>query len=399
MGVPNTVPLLAFGSDSYATGGSVNLANGTLTLTYSGTGMISSQVEVRYSYATPALSTVTGIGQTLGKDSWRGGDFFTQNPRDAGMQVILPGSQGVQTRYYLRVRSQPRYEPTTTGVDNGGVTATTGGQYRSDVSSPVVKNGATSGRYELRVRLRQRDEKPGSTVRYADIRYPAIGIDVQGLPSNSPLVADTAENPTDTNDSFANAQYIGNVLESSRGALSVAGDMSAEADIDWYTFALNYEQIQSIAGVNSSGFSWATVFDIDYADGFRGDLTISVFDEDGTLLYVGRDSDVADDQPGPQQGNDFDDLARGSAGKLDAFIGTVNLAAGGPTGGGGGDTGQPPTPPNPAAQLRYYVAVSSNERLPSELNATFTSAAANAVVRLEPRSEHVSLISMGRVNA
>jgi hypothetical protein len=107
-------------------------------------------------------------------------------------------------------------------------------------------------------------------------------------------------------DTFAGAQYIGNVLESNRGALSVGGTISAEGDVDWYTFALNYEQLQSIGGVNDGPYAWATMFDLDYADGFRGDLTISVFDSTGTLLYVGRDSNVADDQPGTSQGNDFD---------------------------------------------------------------------------------------------
>jgi hypothetical protein len=383
LGVPNGVPGPS-GSNSHATGGSLNPATGELTLNFSGGGIGASQVEVRYSYQTPALAAIAGIGQILGKDAWRGGDYFTQNPRDAGMRVILPGIQGQQTRYYLRVRSQPRYEPVTTGSDNGGVTATTPTEYRAGVASGAVKNGATSGRYELRVRLRQRDEKPGSTVRYADIRYPTIGIDVQGLPANSPLLADTAENPTDDNNTFDDAQYIGNVLESNRGALSVAGVMANEGDVDWYTFALNYEQLQSIAGVNDGPYAWAGMFDIDYADGFRGDLTSSVFDEDGQLLYVGRDSDVGDDQPGDRQGQDFDDLSRGSAGKLDPFIGTVDLVAGGPTGGGGIETGLPPTPPDPAAQRRYYVAISSNERLPEQLNGTLRSAAANTAVRLEP---------------
>ena len=385
LGTPNGAPVAQGGTGEYATGGSLNLATGRLTLTYSGGGIGETAIEVRYSYGTPALTAVAGAAQTLAKETWRGGDYFTQNARDAGMRLILPGAQGVQNRYYVRVRSQPRYEPVATGATNGTVAATTAAQYRSDLSNPALLDaGATSGRYELRIRLRQRDEKPGSTVRYADLRYPTVGIDVQGLPSNSPLVSDTGENPTDNNNTFATAQYVGNVLESNRGALSVGGTIAAEGDVDWYTFALNYEQLQSIGGVNDGPYSWATMFDIDYADGFRGDLTISVFDSTGTLLYVGRDSDVSDDQPGTSQGNDFDDLSKGSIGKLDPFIGTVNLTAGGPTGSGGGDTGLPPTAPNPANQLRYYVAISSNERLPTQLNATFGSAAANTLLRLEP---------------
>jgi hypothetical protein len=365
LGNPNGVPVAAFGSNSYATGGSVNLATGELRLDFAGAGMPVSLVEVRYSYETPALAAVAGIGKVLGRDAWRGGDYFSQSPRDPGMRLILPGSQGAQARYYVRVRSQPRYEPVTTGTDNGGVTATTDAAYRTGVSNSNMKNGATSGRYELRVRLRQRDEKPGSTVRYADIRYPTVGIDVQGLPSNSHLLADTGENPGGNNESFATAQDIGNVLASNRGALSVAGVITDENDVDWYTFTLDYQQVQ----VASDAYSWATMFDIDYGDGFRGDLTISVFNAQGQLLYVGRDSDVTDDQPGVNQGNDFDDLSRGSVGKLDPFIGTVNLEAG-------------PRPSTPS--VRYYVAISSNERLPDQLNGTLRTAAANTRVRLEP---------------
>jgi len=239
------------------------------------------------------------------------------------------------------------------------------------------------------VRLRQQDEKPGSTVRYADIRYAMIGIDAEGLPANSLLTGDTGE-AGDAGDSLGAAQYVGNLLQSDY-ALSIAGAIANEGDIDWYSFALNYEQIQSIAGANAGPYFAATMFDIDYADGFRGDLTISVFDDQGTLIYIGRDSNIADDQPGPGQttapgasGADFDDLSRGSAGKLDPFIGTVSLAAGGPTGGGGTESGDAVTAPDPTKQLRYYVAISSNERLPSAIDATFQAVATNPLIRLEP---------------
>jgi hypothetical protein len=109
------------------------------------------------------------------------------------------------------------------------------------------------------------------------------------------------------------------------------------------------------------------VFDIDYADGFRGDLTISVFNAAGQLLYVGRDSNVAADQPASGEGNGFNDLSKGSAGRLDPFIGPAQMPAG-----------------LPGAPQRYYVAISSNELLPTVLDATFRSAATNSLVRLEP---------------
>ncbi|NDC63034.1 MAG: hypothetical protein EBZ59_03405, partial [Planctomycetia bacterium] len=336
-------------------------------------------------------AAIRGAGQDLGKDAAIGGDFYTVNPKDAGMRVVLPALPGRPTgesaQYYIRVRSQPRYEPATTGAGNGNVVATSKAAYQNDLADAAkVKSGVTSGAYELRVRLRQADEKPGSTVRYADIRYPTVGIDVQGLPNHSPLVGEAGEAAT-ANDAFASAQYVGNLLESDRETISVAGEISSATDVDWYSFALNYEQIQSIGGVSDALKTLATVFDIDYADGFRGDLTLSVFDAAGKLIFVGRDSNVASDQPGAGQGTDVDDLSRGSVGKLDPFIGSVMLPAGNPTGGGsmeGADV--PPTPSDPKKQLRYYVAVSSNQRLPVGLDAYFKQVATNGGIRLEPIS-------------
>ena len=307
-----------------------------------------------------------GIGLNLAKDAWRGGDFYSVNPKDPGMRVVLPGVTGAQSQYYIRVRSQPTYSAATTKPAYEAVLQ----------SSPAAAPGATSGAYELRVRLQQRDEKPGSTVRYADIRFPTTGIDIQGLPLHSLLTGETGEATGSANDIFGEAQYVGNLLQSDRATISVAGEITSEADVDWYSFALNYEQLQNIGGVNGGPKSWSTVFDLDYGDGFRGDLTLSVFDATGRLLYTGRDSNVDSDQPGAGQGNDFDDLSRGTLGKLDAFIGSVQMPAGSPT----GSRNQS----NPAAQTRYFVAVSSNERLPTVLDATFRSAATNGLIRLEP---------------
>jgi hypothetical protein len=229
------------------------------------------------------------------KDAWRGGDFYTTNPRDAGMRVVLPLAgqpAGTQAQYYVRVRSQPRYDA-----------ATTKPQYEADLADPTkVASGATSGAYELRIRLRQHDEKPGSTVRYADIRYPTIGIDVQGLPHNSLLAGENGENATDANNAFGTAQYVGNLLQTDRNTISIAGNISGQTDVDWYTFALNYEQIQVIGGLSNGLKSWATMIDLDYGDGFRGDLSLWLFDSTGKLIFAGRDSNVASDQPGRRPG-------------------------------------------------------------------------------------------------
>ncbi len=307
-------------------------------------------------------ATLAVSALSLQKDAWRGVDFYSQNSKDAGFRVILTGTVGTQQPYFIRVRSQPKYEPVATGVDNGSVTATTPGAYATGLGNGTP--GSTSGSYELRVRLRQQDEKPGSTVRYADIRYPTIGIDAQGLPGRSNLTGETGEHPIDDNDTFGTAQEIGNLLQTDQATISVAGTVSTYTDVDWYTFTLDYDKVQKYA----PDFSWETIFDLDYGDGFRGDLTISVFNPAGKLIYIGRESNVDDDQPSVGQGIDFDDLSRGSAGRLDPFIGPVHL----PAGMVGSVTEQ------------YYVAVSSNEWLPTAIQAHFSDSATNTAVRLEP---------------
>ena len=328
------------------------------------------RVEVGYDFSTLSLSTLgfrpdgTNGGYPLEKDAFRDGDMYSLNPRDPGMRVTLPGAVGELQEYFVRVRSQPRYDADATVAEyEAGLTS-------FDFATPGdPANGATSGRYELRLRLRQQDEKPGSTVRYGELRYPAIGIDVIGLPRNTQLAGENGENPNDVNDVFAQAQELGNLLATDRNTISVAGSMRGENDVDWYTFELDYQQIQSIGGVNSGGKTWSTLFDIDYADGFRGDLTMSIFDEQGRLIYIGRDSNITDDQPGADQANDFDDLSRGSLGKLDPFIGSVFLPAGGP-----------------GSTTRYYVAISTNEQLPAAMDGTFVGTATNPTLRLEPIS-------------
>ena len=361
-----------------AVAGQFDPTTGELTITYA--TALTTAVQLQYRHPAAGLSAATrGIAQPLGKSAAQGGDFYSLNPRDAGMRVVLPGPVGASSSYFVRVRSQPRSDATTTAAD-----------YEAALADPAnLAAGVSAGRYELRIRLRQPDEKPGSTVRYADIRYPTMGIDVQGLPRNSLLAGETGEAAGGVNDAFADAQYVGNLLQTDRNTISIAGRISSATDVDWYTFALNYEQIQAIAGVNASGQTFATMFDIDYADGFRGDLTISVFEESGRLIYVGRDSNVADDQPRAGQGTDFGDLSRGSVGKLDPYIGSVTLPAGTPTNAGGFTSGGPLTAPTASQrnqQQRYYVAISSNDQLPAQLNASFLSGAANPAVRLEPIS-------------
>jgi len=358
-----TFTLTAIGAPAVrATGATLDFTTGLVTFTFNGDPGVTSIRDVAFAAGTLTRQTLgfTATGGNgafpMGKDGFRGLDYYSTNPRDPGMRVILPGTAGAPGQYFIRVRSQPSAAGVATQL-----------AYEARLRDPaLVKSGITSGTYELRVRLQQQDQKPGSTVRYADIRYATTAIDVQGLPRNSLVVGETGESAA-ANDIQGSAQDIGRLLQSDQNVISVAGSLAAEGDVDWYSFTLDYAMIQAIGGVNGGGKTWSTVFDIDYADGFRGDLTLSVFDATGKLIFVSRDSNVADDQPGPGQGNDFDDLSRGSVGKLDPFIGPVQLPAG-----------------TPGSTTRYYVAVSSNERLPSAINATFQGAAANPFIRLEP---------------
>ncbi|MFM7076095.1 MAG: leishmanolysin-related zinc metalloendopeptidase, partial [Planctomycetaceae bacterium] len=325
-----------------------------------GTRIVADYAAARLSLSTLCF-TATGANGALplGKDAWRGNDYGTVNPRDAGMRVILPGTQGSLNLYFLRVRSQPKVPAGTTAA----------GYEAALVDPTTLGAGATSGAYQLRVRLQQRDHVPGSAVVYADIRYATTGIDVQGLPRNSLLTGTAAQAAGGSNRELISAQDIGKLLASDQNTISVAGRVDSPSDVRWFKFTADYaNDIQAIAGVNGGGKTWATVLDIDYASGFRGDLSLAVFDEDGKLIFLGRDSDVAADQPAPGQGNDFDDLSRGSAGKLDPFIGTVQLPVGATT-------------DNPT---EYYVAIMSNATLPEVLDGTFRSGSTNAQVRLEP---------------
>ena len=81
--------------------------------------------------------TTRGIGQPMQKTVTLGGDFYSLNPKDPGMRVVLPSLPGrpvgTLAQYYVRVRSQPRYEPATTGADNGSKTATSKAAFEADL--------------------------------------------------------------------------------------------------------------------------------------------------------------------------------------------------------------------------------------------------------------------------
>ena len=253
--------------------------------------------------------------QSIQQDPWHGEDFYSYNPLDAGMRVVLPGPTGTVRSYYVRVYSH---------------------------------GNLTRGAYQLQVRLQQTDEIPGSTIQYADIRYATNGIDLRGMPTHSPLLTTTAD--TGGNDTFATAQNIGNLLASDRNTITVAGHLSSIDDVNWYKFQLSYEDIQ-MAGSKKSTFP--TIFDIDYADGLaRPDTVIWVFDDTGKLIYKADDSSVTDDLPDPTAGAGLTDTSRGSVGPNDAYLGPIDL--------------------NEAAGKTYYVAITGKHITADALTQSLT---------------------------
>ncbi len=217
----------------------------------------------------------------------------------------------------------------------------------------------TSGSYTLKLRLQESEEIPGCSVTYADIRYATTGIEAYGFPQNSPIQAEFKDV---AGTSFANAGELGNLLGSNSGTISVSGYLTNLSQVDWYKFSLDYRGIQYIAGSSNAGNIWSAIFDIDYADGLtRPDLTLWVFDSGGHLIYIGGDSNVADDQYDPTLTTSIEKLSAGSAGAYDPFIGPANLVAGVD---GGGDS------------KTYYVAVTSAT--------TFADVMKSAQTRLEP---------------
>ena len=100
-------------------------------------------------------------------------DFYSTNPKDAGMRVDLPGTAGSVNTYFVRVRA-------------------------SSSNLSVLTRGVTKGAYVLQVRLQELDEYAGSAVRYADIRYANYGVTVTAKPERSPLMANSSERPVES---------------------------------------------------------------------------------------------------------------------------------------------------------------------------------------------------------
>lgn len=313
----------------------------------------------RFNHTTNTVDLLTNFGATgsagpLTKLAANGGDFYSFNPYDTGFRAVLPGVPGSLGTYFVRVRS------------NQDTQANTDDPARLD-------QGLTSGQYKLQVRSRQKDEKPGSTVRYADIRFAANAIAIEGLPQHSPLLGEALETST-ANGPGQTPQALGNLLQSDQNVISVGGNLSSADDSDFFQFNIDYAttslgpSIQSIPGVNAGGKTWTTVFDVDYADGVtRADSTLIIYDAAGVPILIGRESNVEADQPAAGNNADLDDLTRGTVGKLDPFIGPVQMPAG-----------------NPGQTTNYQVALNSNQFTNKQLDQTFDAASTSPLVRLEP---------------
>ncbi|MFP6751699.1 MAG: NF038122 family metalloprotease, partial [Pirellulaceae bacterium] len=267
----------------------------------------------------------------LEKSSHEIADHWTTNPRDAGMRVVLPGEASTVNTYHVRVSSNN-----------------------------------TGGRYELQVRLRELGEPAGSTIQFADIRYATNAIEIVGQTVHSPLSGEVREAvelagdpPLDTP---AGALQMGNLLETDRSALSIAGHMRDDLDVDFFEFEISYEHVSPFALQDYPQYPYAVVLDLDYADGLaRANTSLDVF-AGGTLILTGHDSNIAEDRPGPLRGIDMKDLSRGTVGGLDPLLGTVELP--------GGTT--------------YQVAVSTESLVPEEMDQFINTIPVNPGLRLEP---------------
>jgi len=317
--------------------------------------------------------TLSGIGRPLqigsaGISSLSNPDYYSSNPKDAGMRVVLPGAPGSVTNYFVRVRSSQPGKGTNPNYLNN------------------LTGGVTKGAYSLQIRIQEQDEFPGSTVRYAEVRYATNGVEILGKPGQSLLASTTGENneivifnnvneELFSNDTIQGAQNLGNVLQNSGNVIDVAGSLDNQLDVDWYTFTLNYEQVQKIQGASDGLRTFAAMLQINYADGLgRPDTTMSVYDAQGRLILVARGGEIADSLPRPNVGGigvDSGNLGHGSFGPNDPTIGPIQMPAGSPLDEDGN------------VKITYYVAITSDRLLPEAYTAGLREDG-SPLIRLEP---------------
>ena len=272
--------------------------------------------EIR-AYPMDQLATEVQNSQAAGSNV----DFQATNPRDAGMRIILPGVAGTTNSYFVRVRSSNKLPALATDpLDTTG--------------------GITVGAYKLHLRLQEKQEIAGSTVRFADLRFATSGIEVFGNPIHSPLVGEFAELANDASNQLSSALDLGNVMVNDRAGVSVAGNLATASDIDWFNFEVGRDEdsVQQLPGntpntplrVDAHG---SLIFDLDYADGLgRANTQLWIFRREAggnlTLVLTADDSSIQDDQPRVLEGTDQNDLTRGSLGTRDAYIGPIEMPPG-----------------------------------------------------------------------
>jgi hypothetical protein len=289
-------------------------------------------------------------------------DDYSTNVKDAGMRVKLPGMSSQATLYHVRVRTSNQFpgQPADTPA----------------LTNPAsVGQGRTRGAYQLQIRLSEEQEIGGSSISYADIRYATNAVELDGVPRHSPLVGENGEiagdvsiaanNSVGPNNTFLTAQELGNLLQTDRKTISVAGNLASANDIDWFTFTINYPTL-----VTPLRQYLSTVFDIDYADGIgRADMSMYLFSPNGTLVRMGENSNILDDRHASISAANNTDLGRGSTGTLDPFIGPTELPAG-----------------------RYYLALTNRTQVPAVLANRLNTAIGNANVRILPVSSNRLLV-------
>ncbi len=329
-------------------------------------------------FAAPGISAY-GLQRSV----FRPEDFWSVNPKDAGMRLILPGPAEDTRTYNIRVRS-------------------------SSENLDQLTGGETSGAYQLQIRLRDLDEHAGSTVQFADIRYATDGIRVKGLPRRSPLVGEQTEDAlleesfgigrnNDTEmprnsksvlfSSLQDAHYLGDLMATDQATISVAGNLNSFIDVDWYRFYMSTSgsvvmDLDYASGLNRANASFwiyeaALVDDLNPSGaggymGSEGYLQLGI--APGTLVYSSQDGRITDDMPAPLNGDDLDDLSRGSISPFDPFLGPIALPPG-----------------------EYLLLVTSGDKVPCEVAQFTERLACNPYMRAEPIPEMMR-IAEDRVN-
>ena len=310
-------------------------------------GTILAQSDNYYNEKTGTWQVVTsaaGDVQANGLDysPYLSDDHYSTNTLDAGFRAVLPGTAGVRGRYWIRVRSS--------NIDSATAAPRTNLQ-----DGTKVGGGLTNGVYQMQVRLQEEDEFAGTTVQFTDIRFAVNGIEITGQPIHGPLTGESEEVEGTTG-------QLGNLMDTDRAALAVRGTINSLNDVDAYQFVVNYTHTQQIGGVSLTAPHVPVVFDLDYADGLaRADMSMAIYDSAGRLILLGRDSNVTDDQAGPQEGADTDDLTRGSVGTFDPFVGAVELPGG-----------------------TYTLRVFNNRQMPAVMDQFYNANSANPLLRVEP---------------